>query len=126
MSVSETKEITAFHGLPGELPATAKDSALCKARITRDLSYKVLHDGLLATRTVDKVESNGDITKVEVPDHIVRHKYLETHLKMIGDLKDKQEIELGYKISDEDRALLEKYGVIGGSKSGKSGASGDK
>lgn len=57
---------------------------------------KVLGDGLNATRSVIVKELVADddgcpqsVTRiVEVPDHSVRHKFLETFLKLRGDLKD--------------------------------------
>lgn len=86
-----------------------KELELQRSGLTRKKAYETLSLGLSATRAVK--DKYGDVVE-EVPDHAVRHKYLETALKIYGDLKDKTELEVGHKISDNDKELLIKYGVI--------------
>ena len=51
-----------------------------------DDSLQVLKDGLSATKTVGATrdEDTGQVTSVEVPDHLTRHKFLDTTLRIRG------------------------------------------
>jgi hypothetical protein len=71
------------------------DELLVKHGLDNQTVVKVLGDGLNATKSVVTSEvvsgesSDHRVSKVlEVPDHGVRHKFLETFLKLRGDLKD--------------------------------------
>lgn len=93
---------------------TAKELALQNSGVTRRKTYDVMYEGLGATREFRNIAENGEEIVEVVPDHLVRHKYMETALKVFGDLKDKQEIEMSHKMENSDRELLMKYGVIKG------------
>lgn len=71
------------------------DDLLVKHGLDNQTVVKVLGDGLNATRSlvatelVSGDESEHRVSKViEVPDHAVRHRFLETFLKLRGDLKE--------------------------------------
>lgn len=92
--------------------ANAKEMSLSKSRVTRKRTYDVLFAGLSATRGIEETRADGTTVLVQVPDFLVQHKFLETSLKLFGDLKDRQEIEMSHKMEDSDRELLRKYGII--------------
>lgn len=91
---------------------TGKEIAISKSGLKRQLAYQRLNEGLSAVRVIEEISADGDPKTIEVPDMLVRHKYVETALKIFGDLKDKQEIEMSHKMENSDRELLMKYGVI--------------
>jgi len=83
----------------GYSPATAKNPSELTERIgfrelleiagvSDEKLAEVLNNGLNATRVISAVggkEANGATTDfIEVPDYAVRHKYLETGLKLKG------------------------------------------
>ena len=91
---------------------TGKEIALSKSKVTRKKTYDVLYEGLSSVKVIsDEDMLSGKITYREEPDYMVRHKYMETALKVFGDLKDKQEIEVSNKMPDSDRELLIRLGV---------------
>lgn len=55
------------------------DEVLLRAGLTDELIGEVMYDGLTATRTL----VNGE----KKPERMVRHRYLETYLKLSGKLK---------------------------------------
>ncbi len=99
----------------GYAPATAKNpQQLTESKAWQELMNKHFSDeriaskideGLEATRTISAtvmVKSNDptvkskqanarDVDFIDVPDYAVRHKYVETSLKLKGRLKDKEE-----------------------------------
>lgn len=64
-----------------------KSVALSEAGVNRKLIYGVLKEGLLASKVRIDVDENGDTIQIEEPDHSTRHKFLDTALRVMGDLK---------------------------------------
>lgn len=60
-----------------------KEIAMVKAGVTREKMYRVMAEGLVAMR----LEESGDGEMTEVPDHSTRHKFMESALKVTGDIK---------------------------------------
>lgn len=77
-----------------ELPAVEtnnkqmkKEEKLEKAGATREVVYKRLAEGLSATKKEWDEDIDGKVFLVSSePDFLIRHKYLETALKLYGDL----------------------------------------
>ena len=55
-----------------------------KAGVTDDKLAKVLDEGLTASKTVVMGKDSGDSFVDIQPDHVTRHKYLETGLRLKG------------------------------------------
>jgi len=68
------------------------DELLAQAGMDNDTVFKVMGEGLNATKSfvVNNVNEDGEIEKevVESADYQTRHKYLETLLKLRGKLKE--------------------------------------
>ncbi len=64
-----------------------KELALIEAGVTRKALYDRLFDGINAVKSRVDVNDEGDQVVVKEPDMVVRHKYIETALRVIGDLK---------------------------------------
>ncbi len=72
---------------PLEPNVDKKTVALESVGITRPVIYQVLKEGLLATKTRTSVDDDGEEQTSEEPDHNTRHKFLDTALRVMGDLK---------------------------------------
>jgi hypothetical protein len=83
------------------------DEILEKHNVTDDYLAEKIKEGLEANRVISAVNTdklaNGATTDfIEVPDHLVRHKYLETTLK----LKNKYpKNETGVQLKDGDKTI---------------------
>ena len=76
---------------------------LIKAGLTDDVVCKKLMEGLDANKVISANITYGEADEktndfIEVPDVAVRHKYLETVLKLTGKLKDKIDINASVKL----------------------------
>lgn len=118
-----TNKISQYAGLPS-LPEnrisdeassfheqlTKKDLALEKAGVTRPLLYSRLTEGLNAVKKRIGSDDCGEPIEIEEPDLIIRHKYLDTALRVFGDLKDNSvAVGVSVNMAPEERALLDAY-----------------
>jgi len=72
---------------------------LIKAGLTDDVLSKIAFEGLHANKVISANITYGDADEktndfIDVPDWAVRHKYLETILKLQGKLKEKADVEI--------------------------------
>lgn len=65
-----------------------KEFALYAVGITRQKAYKVLADGLVATKKVAGYDSRGMEVVSEEPDQDKRHKSVEAIMRLFGDSKE--------------------------------------
>ena len=81
-------------------------AALESQGLSADRLARIIEEGLEATRTLgNKKEGNSHV----VPDYHVRHKYLETILKVIGAYAPQKHEEVTDTYEDRLRRLKEKY-----------------
>ena len=119
-----------------EIPLTKSELVLQKREKALDVElngsarktlYKGIREGLGAMRTGRVLDADGDLTTEEVPDYNVRHKYIETGLKIIGDLVEvKTEVNVDasqrtLQISVAEREELERLRSVIHEVSGKDG-----
>ena len=71
-----------------QTPLEVREENLIKAGVTRKKVYEALEKGILAKKTVVEYDADGNGKTVEVSDLVVAHKYVETALKVFGDLVD--------------------------------------
>lgn len=89
-----------------------KLKSLTKAKVTRPLVYERLYEGLNAVKRYVDADDKGDPVLREEPDLLIRHKYLDTALRVFGDLKpDGVQVGVGVNVglSSGERELLEAY-----------------
>lgn len=83
----------------GQMKKTSTWKRLMKKYLPDRKLVKVVDEGLEANRVISavsgKLASGGTTDFIEVPDHAVRHKFVETALKMKGKLVDKTDITSG-------------------------------
>jgi hypothetical protein len=90
--------------------------------ITDERLKRVLSDGLDANRVVSAMNTGKQASAatadfIDVPDHIVRHKYLETALKMKQRLMDRADLTSnGETIKIDASSMLDKVYGNGNSK----------
>lgn len=87
------------------------NTKLDKAGITISKKFQVMAEGLAATKKVEEYIDGVRVINHE-PDHIIRHKYLETALRVRDILKDNSVnvgVGVSVKVSDKERELLEAY-----------------
>lgn len=81
------------------------------AGVTRPLVYKRMFEGLNATKKVTEL-LDGRMIVTEEADMTIRHKYLDTALRVLGDLKDSGVnvgVGVSVKVSKQESELLEAY-----------------
>ncbi len=80
----------------GQLKRTGSWQRLMKKYLPDKKLVKVIDDGLGANRVIStvtgKLATGGTTDFIEVPDHAVRHKFVETALKMKGKLVDRTDV----------------------------------
>lgn len=69
-----------------------KLKAMSKAGATREVGYKVMVEGLNAVKTIDTI-IDGERKTIEEPDHNVRHKFMDSFLRSIGDIKPELSVD---------------------------------
>lgn len=83
----------------GHIKETKGWKELMKEYLPDDKLFIVIKEGLDANRVISamsgKQASGATSDFIEVPDHAVRHKFVETALKMKGRLVDKADITSG-------------------------------
>lgn len=103
------------------------DDLLLRAGLDNETILKVLSDGLVATKVVSAIIKDNEIVDnevfegkaikesdkknvelVEVPDFNVRHRYLETLLKLRGELKEIVEKHVKEKVVIIREKIIEK------------------
>lgn len=94
---------TAIHAYKNIEKRLNFQDVLIKAGLDDQTITKVMNDGLNANRVVSAVITGKDAGAadhdfIEVPDYSVRHKYLETLLKLNGKLNEKIDISAQLKI----------------------------
>lgn len=125
MKPKETKGLTAILGNKiskaaarplQELDAVSPEDnskkviALKKAGVTRELIYSKLYEGLNAVRVKIDSDERGEPVEVQVPDLIIRHKYIDTAARIYGDLKETNvSVGVQVNVSKEERELLDAY-----------------
>lgn len=68
-----------------ELALQKREKNLESAGVTRQKVYEKLEKGLSAVKVVTEI-IDGQVHETEVEDFAIRHKYIETALKVFGDL----------------------------------------
>lgn len=86
------------------------ESKLEGAKVSRPLVYQRLFEGLQAVKRGIEIE-DGCQVEVAEPDMAMRHKYMETALRVYGDLKEGMNVGVGVnvKVSKQESELLEAY-----------------
>lgn len=64
-----------------------KETAMLSAGVTRAKLYEKIFEGINASKKITDSDEMGNPVLREEPDLIVRHKYIETALRVLGDLK---------------------------------------
>lgn len=87
--------------------------------VPRELPEKVLIEGLEANRVISATITYGDADEktndfIEVPDHAVRHKFLDTYVKLTGEYAAEKHVTLNLdvEVSDDIKALAEKLNGV--------------
>jgi len=70
-----------------EIVDNKKEVALERAGVTRSVMYSVLYKGLHAKKKVKIINDVGEEEVFEEDDLVTAHKYLDTALRVVGDLK---------------------------------------
>lgn len=86
--------------------------ALKEAGVTEEKLSKVLNDGLGATKIK---ELEGDFYVSDIPDHLVRHKYLETGLKVHKLIEDSKRTDVNITVtanSEQGEKLRKKFNQL--------------
>ncbi len=83
------------------------EDVIKKHKLSIDDLIVCAKEGLKATRDGHDYDDDGD--KVQIPDHNVRHKYLESLLNILGYLKPQSISIQNVQISTEEKELLEAY-----------------
>ena len=83
----------------GQIKKTSTWQRLMKKYLPDKKLVKVVDDGLEANRVISavsgKLASGGTTDFIEVPDHAIRHRFVETALKMKGKLVERTDVTSG-------------------------------
>lgn len=111
---SDTQPVTVMTDPEEETLPQRKLKALEKAGVTRPTMYQRLSEGLSHGKTIIVVDDNGEPLEKFEPDMVIRHKYLETALKVFGDLRPDGGVNVGVGVnvggmSKEEKELVAAY-----------------
>jgi len=87
---------------PDKIKKTKGWKALMRKYLPNRKLVKVVDEGLSANRVISAMKTDKQATGatadfIEVPDHAVRHRFVETALKMKGKLIERQDVTSGNK-----------------------------
>lgn len=85
-----------------------KELALINAGITDELLFSVAHDGLTAVKEVEDFDAQGNVRVVKKADHMIRHKYFDTILRVKGYIRADASIEstVNFNLTVSERNVI--------------------
>lgn len=87
-----------------------KELAMTRRGITDDVIFDVAYQGLTATKVIEERDTQGNVIMTKVPDNIIRHKFLDSVLRVKGYIRADATVDatVNFNLTVNERAEIKK------------------